>query len=211
MLGLVWLQILGLVILCALLLRLVMRGKWVAWSHPVCSACGFNLHGLPETLDRCPECGGELAKVRKNAVWRRRWVSLLLALGLVGGSLYLVYPVAYRSAYWGLNYVPSGVLLRFKDSPRVMEILDRRVWEGRLSAEQKRTVLERMVDGSPMRDWTSELEMIHKSGQLPAGIWKKYAEEALKVPIAMRTTVARGIRWSFGCRPNGHTLLRDRA
>jgi hypothetical protein len=30
----VWLRILAMVVLCVVLLRLVMRGKWIAWSHP---------------------------------------------------------------------------------------------------------------------------------------------------------------------------------
>lgn len=192
MAGFVWLQILALLGLCVLLLRLAMRGKWVPWRHPICSACGFNLYGLPETSDRCPECGGELAKVRKNAVWRRRWVSLLLAIGLVAGSLYLVFPVAYRSAFWELEYVPSGILVHFKDNRRVLDVLQSRLDAGRLSPEQERAVLESMLELSPVRIASGEIEARHDRGQLPAGIWKKYAEQALKVPIAMRTTIAKG-------------------
>lgn len=61
------------------------RGKVVS-THPHCRKCKFNLHGLPDTSHRCPECGTDITLARNRLpVLRkpRRVLAGTLLLGLL--------------------------------------------------------------------------------------------------------------------------------
>jgi hypothetical protein len=63
------------------------RGRLID-DHPYCRDCGFDLFGLPESADRCPECGSFLIdahgcrRAEAVRVGRRARRSAMLAWGL---------------------------------------------------------------------------------------------------------------------------------
>lgn len=38
-----------------------LRSRLLACGVPVCTACGYNLRGLPDPAGRCPECGAAIS------------------------------------------------------------------------------------------------------------------------------------------------------
>ena len=96
----------------AALWLLARRGRRIN-DHPMCRRCDFDLTGLPETSDRCPECGGDLRRRRATYVGERHsrpFVRLLAILAFIApfaGSGYFVYsvltdanPAGRKPAWW---------------------------------------------------------------------------------------------------------------
>jgi hypothetical protein len=163
------LKSLAAITLCGILVRLVIRGKWVAWAHPVCSRCHFNLQGLPESSTRCPECGEELWKVRRNAIWKRRWISLGISALLILLTLWVVQrDMSIRTIN---EYAPTFALFQEARSRNLhweglYELHSRMNW-GRLSESQKSELLEIALAEAKTSggDWL--IRDFRRSGQLP--------------------------------------------
>ena len=89
-------------------------------APPACSTCGYNLHGLPETHYRCPECGTQYVSssrqipvfdpfglerlpplsVRLRAIGKRvLWLALLFLLACVLAFLKLRFTEGTKMAY----------------------------------------------------------------------------------------------------------------
>jgi cytohesin len=65
-----------------------LRGR-VVGEHPQCRRCGYDLFGLPNDHQRCPECGANLRGRQAVLIGRRkrRWRAGLIALALAAGAL----------------------------------------------------------------------------------------------------------------------------
>src|SRR3954462_10007349 len=90
-----WLAAAGGILLVGLwLLRRGWRGRRVG-DEPACAKCGYSLAGIP--LDRCPECGADVAPTR--AVVRGRRVRLRVPLGL-GALLSILGAICLGGGGW---------------------------------------------------------------------------------------------------------------
>jgi hypothetical protein len=134
-----------LLVLGVSLVRRGLRGS-VVDDHPWCTACRFDLVGILEVRERCPECGADLSLPNSVEVGQRRRRPRMISLGVVlvvsaGVCMAGVGTGAFRRINWS-SYKPH-VWLRLEaeylgDASRHLaekEIL-RRAQSGILSADQ---------------------------------------------------------------------------
>ena len=63
--------------------------RWVADEHPHCRRCGYDVHGLDQATERCPECGTGLTahpEVRAKPRWRW-WLATCGGILLLAGGM----------------------------------------------------------------------------------------------------------------------------
>jgi hypothetical protein len=210
---------LGAIVLCAVFVRLVMRGQWIAWTHPICSRCLFNLQGLPETSQRCPECGEELAKVRRHSVWRRRWISLGLSLVMILATAWVV---SRQIPFRHLNMImPTAALLRELQMPSLRTSAWNELWlrtaRGELTPGQISTLVDAALKEPRYGSGIGILQMMQQRGMFPANKLAAAAAASIAPQIGFRRVVARGdplvigvvcSMWLQGMKPTITTTMR---
>lgn len=130
-------------------------------DHPTCRRCRFDLIGLPEGSESCPECGAALDGPRAIRLGNRRmhrWrlatglALLLLSLGVIGGTI-----AARVARYDIIRAMPAWVLLRQAPStPDAVAELERRMGLGELSAPNARAAVDLAMarQKSPTASWS---------------------------------------------------------
>jgi predicted RNA-binding Zn-ribbon protein involved in translation (DUF1610 family) len=182
---------------------------WIGWhgwrvdEHPLCRRCHFDLFGLPNTSNHCPECGNDLRRKRSQRVGHRVW----RPLPAIFGCLFLVPSLAWLSAItWvrvrhirPLDWEPTALLMRevHSGNPTARQValaeLFRRL--PKLSREQ----ISRIADDALAQqaneqtiwqpEWGDFLELAHQQRQLSSTQWGKYLTQAVKFQIKTRKTV----------------------
>jgi len=170
------------------LLVLGWRGKRVD-DHPLCRACGFDLHGAGDEPERCPECGGKPGEVGTRRGNRRRSrPKLLVGTSMVLLSLLVLGTMAGAAAS-GANvyqYKPMWLLLwegerelYYWDSPALDEIA-RRTQAG-LDEETAERVLEAALAAQADKarpwnvTWGDIADSVFQGGHGTAEQWERYA------------------------------------
>jgi len=188
-------------ILSWLLLTLGVTLLAVGWwgrrrgDHCHCRSCSFDLSGLPETANTCPECGtvlsGAKAKVRGLRVRRRGLVVIGTVLLLLGG-------VQAGHRLMGIDYyhlAPDFVLVALLD-----ELEARQETIVRLGAQKFTDALAiRSVDkalevqGDPSLPWHDTwgeiVALVGARGLLSPAQTLRYAEQAGTLKLQVRPSV----------------------
>lgn len=178
------------------LIRKGLRGR-VVDNHPLCGACGFDLHRLVEVAETqsdacwCPECGADVATPvtrtvgnRERSMWRVQGGAALACVALLFMSavgfivIRGVDPIQYTPLSWVLDRATSERLEKRSyawDIPRAarnQEELARRISAGSLSSAQ----IERIVDNAmevlqngerPMNRWVEVVDAAAAQGVVP--------------------------------------------
>ena len=105
-------------------------------THPHCDRCDHNLFGLPETSERCPECGGDLREARAVVAGAPRANRVIVVTATVFTTVLIaVAGRAWREVEWmpvRLYLTPTSWLIRETalggpTGSRAAEELERRV------------------------------------------------------------------------------------
>ena len=202
----------GLLLLAAglALLGLGRRGRRVG-DHPHCRRCGHDLHGLPPTSARCPECGHPTADAptgrripRRGPLWSGL-AALLLALPLLGAWGW----GQYRTFDW-YAWKPTAWLIRDARAHArtagpvpewdLYELLNR-LADGSLSDGQleqfKSAALEVQEDDAlpwrwSFRRWRHALGDLIRAGHFTDAEWDRAIAQSFAAEIEVRPVVRRG-------------------
>ena len=189
-----WLIIAGLVFLLGIaLLTLGLRGRRVD-DHPFCRRCRYDLSGLGEKPETCPECGRDLTKRRTVRFGRRRKRPLLIApgaalllAGLIGAGV-VAWPAARDFDWntikpvWWLKREALGGATATADAART-EIY-RRLVRDDLSASQARDLadtalsLQADIDLPWSGQWGNLFELAWHHGHVDDAALQQYFRNA---------------------------------
>jgi hypothetical protein len=114
-----------LAVVLLVLMYFAWRGKVIS-THPHCRKCKFNLHGLPDTSHRCPECGTDIT-IAKNRlpVLRERRTRVIGACLFVLLLICVITAINHRNLFIVRSLItalPDRVLVAFWDGSKVTGI-----------------------------------------------------------------------------------------
>jgi len=166
--------------------------------QPHCRKCDFNLTGLPEETETCPECGANLlssrAKVRGKRV-RRRWLMVVALLPLlIGGGL--LFRIAQEINYY--PYAPNVLLIAMLDSDAARKEVATRISDGRLDGSLAASAATKALDvqGDPSKKWDDSwgkiIEQAAAAGLLMPEDIERYARQGGIIAIQVRPKVQVG-------------------
>jgi hypothetical protein len=193
------------------------RGRRID-DHPVCRKCRFDLVGVYPKIQRCPECGrglGRLRAVRAGNRRRRRGLiaagaaAVLLAAGWAG-----FYAWGFAEGYDWNRIKPARMLLAELrsaegDAPGVFSELARRLEAGRLSEETVAAAMEEVlpryeiwlqapVRRFPMPPWQPFAEAAMDQGLVSREHRIQHALAAVRVRLRMPERVRHTHDWKIG-------------
>lgn len=154
------------------LVALGWRGRLLD-NHPWCRKCRFDLFGLTQGVERCPECGAKLGRPRAVVLGRRRRKWVTLAAGALIFAAAASIGVAkwwdqITSIEWDWNaYKPDWWLVRNLKSVdadlagQALRELVERDWSERLSAVHRASLIDHLFE-----QYVSEL----RSSRAPWGL-----------------------------------------
>jgi hypothetical protein len=191
-------------------------------SHPHCRKCRFNLHNLPPTSARCPECGADLSLPRSTQTGLRHRRPALYVPGLA----ILILLTALSIPILRGQLTPA-TLLRHTPTPALAYLL--RTSTGSLSAPVAREALNRLK--LPTKNPTAEQALLtallarqpnlkvnwlhehddiakfaHDAGQLSQDQWHRYLNTGLETATA---TITMPTRWRAGVAPTASLVLSN--
>ncbi len=184
---------------------LLARHGFMVGTHPFCSACNFNLTGLPEKHARCPECGADILREGSVRIGYRRPVFAGVAAGAVIALAGAVCLAGGAVSWWqnfdASRWKPVTVLEAEMAAPRAAtrelayrELL-RRIQAGALSAKQINQladmVLKRQAD--PAVPWDPRcgdlLQAARQQRLLASPTWEQYLRQAMRVTASVRPRI----------------------
>lgn len=174
-------------------------------DHPLCASCGFDLTGLPQRRERCPECGHELIaptaiRIGTRAV-RRRW----LAVGAILLTVSVAVPML--GFWWKLHpdrvahLEPNFLLLRTVRSGQwqcryAWPELHRRFVARSLTDEEIRAALQSALNNQKSGYWMCAagnlIEANRRVGKVSDADWDKYVRNAPDTYLDLHSAIARG-------------------
>lgn len=90
-------------------------------DHPICRKCRFDLHGLPDSTERCPECGIEITDPRNvlngRRIKRRFAVAVSIFLLVLSSAFIISNLVAAFNAIQWIRLRPTPWLMNDTRSP----------------------------------------------------------------------------------------------
>ncbi|MEX2388074.1 MAG: hypothetical protein WD534_09360 [Phycisphaeraceae bacterium] len=178
------------------------RGRRVG-DHPICRACGYDLHGLQSDHASCPECGADITRTRAVQIGRRRRrrtpliaAALLLPLGILTAlPLVTAFDLDAYKPVWLLRYEAQA------GGMPALEELTRRLDVGELSQAQVDavvgTALATQADRSRPWEpaWGEFVERAQLAGVLTQADLETYVRQALDdggMVLEVRPQVRRG-------------------
>ncbi len=132
-------------------------------DHPICRKCGYDLHGLPDSTGRCPECGSDLSGTNAIRIghierrWRLAGVGAALVACLLG---YSGAPALLSARGSDINrYKPVWWLklnTEQRDNHRAIEELTARVTGGKLTPQQVRDIAGMALQSQAKAKWATD-------------------------------------------------------
>lgn len=190
------------------LLILGLRGRRVG-DHPHCTACGFDLFGLPPESVRCPECGGDTrnmgARETGRHVRRSRPLLVGVLLLLPSGAYLGVLATAMLGAFDLTPYKPIWWLASDATSPaaplrqQAIKEIQTRLAANKLTATDGDRVAASVValQTNPVSAWQPEcgdlLSLLRSAGLVSDPLWKQYGKNAApRLSMVVRPRVRIG-------------------
>lgn len=185
------------------LVRRGLRGRLIG-DHPVCRRCGFDLFGLPDDQNRCPECGSDVraASAVQTGHRRRRMgmvytgFALLLLAGLIvigagGGVLRDVDWQAAKPAAWLAREARNGDVAAWNE-------LSRRTRNGWISADRAQSLVTHALalQKDLAKTWLPAagdfIETARSTKLVTDADWQTYARQAPQLSLRWRAKVRQG-------------------
>jgi hypothetical protein len=184
-----------------------LRGRMLD-DHPVCRRCGFDLFGLPAGVEKCSECGADLARPKAIRVGNRRRRAPLIWTGgfifLIGFAVAaLIGVAALQNVNW-IEYEPTWYVIRDSQSsvpsdrdPALKELL-RRLNGGELSDERVKDLVAKQLvwQNDANTPWAVErgdlIDAAHAADKMPADQWANYLARAVEFKLYARPQIRRG-------------------
>lgn len=179
-------------------------------DHPHCRRCGFDLFGLAEGREHCPECGAALSSPKAIVRGQRRvqpkvaatGVSLLFLGVCLGGAAWIrdsgINLVHYKPVWWLVRDTHSA-------NPQVVneavQELSSRMINGRLSQETERKLLDtalklqEQTQAPWLPRWGDLVEQAYMTGALSEADLHRYIEQGIGMTLEWRPLVAIDAPW----------------